>query len=83
MDRPLYVLILTVLAVTLTVAAEVIIEIRMERFLLADKGVDIIATMMLRIVVELSGEILIYHQSREAAGINRNYANTPLFFLMD
>jgi hypothetical protein len=28
--------------------------------------------MMLRIVVDLSEEVLVYHQSREAAGINRN-----------
>ena len=77
----LNVLILTVLAATTAVAAaEGITEIRMERFLLVEKGGDIGATMMLRIVVDLSGEVLVYHQSREAAGINRNSANTPLPF---
>ena len=35
--------------------------------------------MMLRIVVDLSGEVLVYHQSREPASINRNYAITPDF----
>jgi hypothetical protein len=79
-DQPLNVLILTALAVTLAgVAAEVIIEIRMERSLPVGKGEDIGATMTLRIVVDLSGEILIYHQSREAADINRNSASTPDF----
>ena len=61
-------------------SGEGITEIRMERFLLVEKGGDIGATMMLRIVVDLSGEVLVYHQSREAAGINRNSANTPLSF---
>ena len=76
----LNVLILTVSAVTIAVvAAEGIIEIRMELFLLVEKEVGIGATMMSRIVVDLSGEVLGYHQSREAADINRNSAITPDF----
>jgi hypothetical protein len=77
----LNVLTLTVLAATTAVAAaEGITEIQMERFLLVEKGGGIGATMMLRIVVDLSGEVLVYHQSREPAGINRNSANRPLSF---